>query len=425
MGLTALLSCTIAVVAHGQTSESSGGTPTQPDFNRQARTHTWSIYAEGGTSWASGVWYQNLDAKRSYSLSPAVGGGIDYHIVPWVRVGAEYLYSRYRREQRFSTIDPKQMPVKTYGNYVVNYHKVRLGADFNIMELWSSRKAQWLNIYAGTGVGYLFAKGNEYGIYFNNTISQGGTTSPLTPDATISNESSLTLTGNVRTTNTHTDFRNFYIPASLHIEANLSPRIAVGIKGEMDWLIARKEMAPKNLIFALATMRYSFAPSRAKALAARYDGEIATLNDQLNALRQQAENDRQRADRAESKQQELSKRLRECEQSKPVVQQPAAAVAPHFVQFAHDSSYFDRTEAERLRTFAQSVQGRRLNLIAEASTPGDTDYNQQLSERRLQRVIDFLVKEGFSRDNLRPTVAVGEQNDKPSAEGRRVTITVE
>ncbi|WP_052115879.1 outer membrane protein [Porphyromonas crevioricanis] len=315
MGLTALLSCTIAVVAHGQTSESSGGTPTQPDFNRQARTHTWSIYAEGGTSWASGVWYQNLDAKRSYSLSPAVGGGIDYHIVPWVRVGAEYLYSRYRREQRFSTIDPKQMPVKTYGNYVVNYHKVRLGADFNIMELWSSRKAQWLNIYAGTGVGYLFAKGNEYGIYFNNTISQGGTTSPLTPDATISNESSLTLTGNVRTTNTHTDFRNFYIPASLHIEANLSPRIAVGIKGEMDWLIARKEMAPKNLIFALATMRYSFAPSHAKALAARYDGEIATLNDQLNALRQQAENDRQRADRAESKQQELSKRLSECEQN--------------------------------------------------------------------------------------------------------------
>ena len=50
------------------------------------------------------LWYQNLDAKRSYKQSPAVGGGVDFTIRPWVRVGAEYLWSRYRREQRFSVL---------------------------------------------------------------------------------------------------------------------------------------------------------------------------------------------------------------------------------------------------------------------------------------------------------------------------------
>lgn len=426
MGLMALLFCTIATTVYGQSAESSGGMQTLPDFNRQARTRTWSIYAQGGLSWASGVWYQNIDARRSYKQSPAVGGGIDYHIAPWVRVGAEYLWSRYRREQRFSTIEASQMPVKTYGNYMMNYHKVRLGADFNLMELWPHRTAQWFNVYAGTGVGYLFAKGNEYGIWFNNTLSQGGTTTPLAPGTPINNNGSAILTGNVRTTNEHSNFRNFYIPASLHIEANLSPSIAVGVKGEVDWLVSRKDMAPKNVIFALATLRYSFVPSRVKALTVRYEGEIGWLNDRLNALHQQAEADRLRADRAESQQQELNKRLQECEQSWSVVQQPEFGVlSPYFVQFAHNSSYINRTEAERLRIFAQSAKGRSLNLVAEASTPGETDYNQQLSERRLQRVVDFLISEGFDRSSLHPTIAIGEQNGKPTAEGRRVTITVE
>lgn len=72
------------------------------NLNSELRRNTWSIYAEGGLSWATDVWYQNLNAKRSYNQSPAVGGGIDFTIRPWVRVGVEYLWSRYRREQRFS-----------------------------------------------------------------------------------------------------------------------------------------------------------------------------------------------------------------------------------------------------------------------------------------------------------------------------------
>lgn len=132
--------------------------------------------SQGGLSWATDVWYQNIDAKRSYNLSTAVGGGIDFTIRPWVPVGAEYLWSRYRREQRFSTLNTEVLPIKSYGSYLMNLHNAKIGVGFNIMEIWSGRKAQWFNIWAGTGVGYTIAKGNEYGIYFSNTRTQGGST---------------------------------------------------------------------------------------------------------------------------------------------------------------------------------------------------------------------------------------------------------
>jgi len=428
VGLTALLTAFVAVGAQAQTND-EGSTQPPRDHNSELRTRTWSIYAEGGLSWATDVWYQNLDAKRSYKQSPAVGGGVDFTIRPWVRVGAEYLWSRYRREQRFSTLDTKTMPVKTYGNYLMNFHNAKLGVGFNLMELWPRRRAQWLNIWAGTGVGYTFAKGNEYGMYFSNTKTQDGQTTPLTDGASISNDGAITITGNVQTKNRHEKFNTLYIPASLHIEADVSRRFTIGLKGEMDWLLNRKDIAPKNLVFALATVRYNFVPSRARAQRACYEGEIATLGDRVNALQRVASEAKAQADKAESARRQaeqqnadLQRRLQDCENSKPTA---AADQASHFVQFDHNSSYMSRAEANRLKAFARSVRGKKLSLMAEASTPGSNGYNQQLSERRLRRVVEVLVKEGFALEDLHPTTAIGEQKGKPSAEGRRVTITVE
>jgi hypothetical protein len=53
------------------------------------------------------------------------------------------------------------------------------------MEFWPRRQAQWLNIWVGTGAGYMMAKGNEYGIYFNTTITENGTSKPATGDINI------------------------------------------------------------------------------------------------------------------------------------------------------------------------------------------------------------------------------------------------
>lgn len=61
-----------------------GGTPSRTagdivltpprDLNSELRHRTWSFYTQGGLSWATGVWYRNLDAKRSYRQSAAAGG---------------------------------------------------------------------------------------------------------------------------------------------------------------------------------------------------------------------------------------------------------------------------------------------------------------------------------------------------------------
>lgn len=425
MGLTVLFSALIVGGAQAR-ADDDDGTGAARNWNKQLRTRTWSIYAQGGLSWATDVWYENVDAKRSYKLSPAVGGGVAFTIRPWVRVGADYLWSRYRREQRFSSLDTHTMLIKAYGNYLMNYHNAKLGVALNFMELWPGRRAQWLNIWAGTGFGFSFAKGNEHGIYFSNTKTQGGETTSFGDSETVSNDGSLTITGHVQSTNRHEHFNKPYIPATLHIEADVSRQFTIGLKGESDWLLNRKDLAPKNLLFALATVRYNFVPGRSRALERRYAGDLNALNERVNTLQRENEALKRSAgtDRnaLEHRNADLERRLADCEQNKPMA---VAEQSSHYVQFAHNSATMSREETARLREFARSVRGRKLAIVAEASTPGTDNYNQRLSERRLDHVVEALVREGLDRSDLNPQTAIGSQNGHPAAEGRRVTITVE
>lgn len=426
IGLSVLLTSLLTVGAQAQTASEGIADPPR-DTNKELRTRTWSVYAQGGLSWATGVWYQNQDAKKSYKQSPAVGGGFDFTIRPWVRIGADYIWSRYRREQRFDKLDTQASPAKSYGNYVMNTHNVKVGAQFNFMEFWPNRKPQWLNIWMGTGLGGTFARGNEYGIWIGNTISENGNTTAFFGDMNISNGATVTITGKVATVNRREKFNKLFIPATLHIEADVSRQFTLGLKGEVDWLLNRKEVAPKNLIYALATVRYNFVRSRASKEREFYNEEIAALNDRTNAMRQEAETAMARADReaalrqqAEQQNSDLQRQLNDCRNNKRAV----AEAPEHYVQFAHNSSYMSREETDRLRSFARSMKGEKLAILAEASTPGTPEYNQTISERRLERVVKVLLKEGFAPEDLHPQTAIGAQNGKKNFEGRRVTIKV-
>jgi OmpA family. len=398
------------------------------NYNKEVRTNTWSIYAQGGVSWATGVWYPNIDAKQSYKLSPAVGGGIDYNIRPWVRIGVEYIYSRYRREQRISMFDTKVVPIKAYGNYMMNYHNAKLNAGFNFMEIWSNRKAQWFNIYLGTGVGYMMARGNEYGMYFSTTQTQNGTTTPVGGSISIDNSSSITFTDNVKTTNQHSSFDKFYIPTVLSIEADLCRQLTVGVKGEADFLLNRGDIAPKNLIFALATVRFNIGAGKRAPVVKDYSSEVESLTNRVNALLKEAEQENARAHKAEKENKKLNEenanlknRLNDCEESKAKMADKETYVVP----FDNGSAVVSKAEREKLSLFAQSVRGKQLSIMAEASTPGTKDGNQRLSERRLESVIKILLEEGLKKENLKPRLAIGAQNGISTPDGRKVTITVE
>ena len=425
VGLGVLLTMLATVGAQAQTDD--GVAEPLRNTNKELRNCTWSIYAQGGLSWANGVWYESRDAKRSYKLAPAVGGGIDFTIRPWVRVGTDYIWSRYRREQRFSELDNQVSPAKTYGNYLMNTHNVKIGAQFNFMEFWPNRKAQWLNIWVGTGVGGTFARGNEYGMWMSNTLTQNGTDMPIRTDAVVSNGSDLTITGRLVATNRDEEFNKLYIPATLHVEADVSRRFTLGLKGEIDWLINRKQVAPKRYTYAMATVRYNFVPSRARKLRDHYTDELLALNGRISNLLEEAkavkvlaDHDAKLRKKAEQENDNLKRRLDDCQKSKSAV----AEATGHYVQFAHNSSSMSREETERLRSFARSMKGQKLSILAEASTPGTPEYNQALSERRLKRVVKVLLKEGFAPSDLHPQTAIGARNGKATFEGRRVTIQV-
>ena len=426
MGLCVVFSAIVAIGAHAQTqNDGESGILPPRDRNSELRTSTWSIYAQGGLSWATSVWYQELDAKRVYTLSPAVGCGVDFTIRPWVRVGVEYLWSNHCLEQRFFALDAMTMPLKTYGNYKMNYHNAKLGAGFNMMELWPQRRAQWLNIWAGTGFGYSFGSGNEYGMFFSNTQTQNGVTTPLTDGSIVLDDSEITITGNVRTTNRHEVFNTPFVPASLHVEADLNRRFTVGLKGEVDWLLNRQNIAPKCLIYAMATLRYNFVQSSTRVQRNYYEGVKKALREELEAAKAKAESEKQKRLQMEEQNGILLQQLSDCEKNREseasVEQQPLS----HFVQFEHNSSFLSPSERDRLKEFALNVTGLKLSILAEASTPGTEEYNQMLSEKRLERVVKALIEEGFTEENLHPQIAIGEKNGKPAAEGRRVTITVE
>lgn len=424
--LVALFAILFSVTAHAQTGED--GLPDKRDYNKDVRTTTWSIFAQGGLSRAGGVWYGNIDAKDSYIYSPALGGGVDFTIRPWVRIGAEYKWSRYRREQRFSSVAPV-MPVKTYGNYMMNHHNVALSADFNVMEFWPRRQAQWFNIWVGTGLGYMMADGNEYGIWFNNTITQNGVTTPITGNVNINNSSSVTVSGNLTTKNDHSAFDRFFIPTSVEAEFDVSRKFTIGLKAEMDWVLSRKEIAPKAIAYGLVTLRYNFVAGKAKKMKPYFNSQISSLNARINDIQRMADTYKARAEKAEADNKRMSdenanlqRRLKECEDSKAnlVVQKPS-----HIVLFENNSSVITPNELQSLKSFASKYLGKRLSLVAEASTPGTERHNQNLSEARLKSVIKVLEELGFSINDLRPRVAIGSQNGISGAEGRRVTVTVE
>ena len=149
----------------------------QPDY-KAYRTNTWSIYAQGGASWADGVDMQNVNAAAGTLTNPLVGGGLNYNIRPWLRLGLNYEFSQYGREQRFAEYQPISTDFlknqgmtlvesgggKAYSKMWTQFHAADFSVEFNIAELWQNRKAQWFNAYLGTGFGYMMANGNSYDI---------------------------------------------------------------------------------------------------------------------------------------------------------------------------------------------------------------------------------------------------------------------
>ncbi len=217
----------------------------------------WSLHADGGVSVAAGVAYENINARRGFNISPAVGGGVDYRLNPLIRFGGAYQYASYRREQLFTTLGA-EAPVKAYGSYQVMHHDIKLGAEADLLQLLPGFSVPWLGVYLGTGVGCTIGYGVDYGVFFSTLLTQNGTTTPVSGPVEIDAGGTVTFSSQVQTTNDRINFVKPFIPLSLQVEADLGRDFSVGVKGEADFILNPADVAPKQFFSAGVLLRYHF-----------------------------------------------------------------------------------------------------------------------------------------------------------------------
>ena len=65
-----------------------------------------------------------------------------------------------------------------------------------------------------------------------------------------------------------------------------------------------------------------------------------------------------------------------------------------------------------------------MEIVAEASAVGGHNHNQRLSEERMASVVHLLQQYGVTYSQITGSKAIGDTAGISSAEGRRVTISV-
>lgn len=209
------------------------------------RNSTWSLYAEGGATMVHGLGLSSVDAAPGMNIFPEIGAGVSFNIRPWIRLGVNYDFSKYAREQRFSEFQPLESPVGegtlsehygglAYSRMWTHYHAADLTLEFNIMELWRNRQDRRFNLYAGTGFGWIFAKGNTY------DISMGHERWSETYKETINTW--------LDAVNTRHMYNAGYVPVLLSAEFDICPVVTLGLQGNYKRLLdSGRDNSPEGI----------------------------------------------------------------------------------------------------------------------------------------------------------------------------------
>lgn len=413
-------------------------------------TDVWSLYVQGGMSWVGGVEMKNVSATGGTNISPLVGLGVNYHIRPWVRVGLNYDFTKYAREQRFGEFQvlPAPMPSNplvgnleeqsggvAYRNLWSHFHDVDLTAEFNIMEIWKNRKCRQFQLYVGVGVGGMFAKGNGYELsmgynhWSDADMTAGG----------IGNNHEMTAWQKAHNSRHH--YNAFYIPVSLAAEYEFTPQVAVGLKAGYKILCSCADYAPGSVGTLALTVRYSFVGRKGYKTPRR---QLAELTDRYAALSHDCdrllENCREQhataartvdtqADEIQALK-DANARLKDVDDENGRLKAALAATARRGsdidVQFRFNSAVLTQKQQGRLMRYLETISPDAVfTVIGEANDEGDSDWNYRLSERRMQYVVRLLNSLGVDSSRIKSTKAIGNSAQIKDPIARRVMILAE
>ncbi len=407
-------------------------------YNDTVRTHTWSVYAQGGASFYHGMRGASVNDSRR-PVSPDAALGLDYNIKPWVRVGlnleytmlkatGKYVASRTEKKDGFVITDPTTK--KTYNTtletkidllqnrYNMHYAMADVNVDFNFMELWHNRKAQWFNLWIGTGVGYL------HGWSRHSATTSYSELAEAKGDAYYNVYSHNYLKTNVEKRQVNA----LYVPVSLSLEFDITPRWTLGLAGQYKYLPLDRELTPKGIASGGILLRYNFVGKRmptnkARLLQALADQEAMKDNYEKQLADSRGENDnlRSQLDKSQQDNADLKALVEDCQNAKE-------KVAGHEVYFNVGKTKITEQEKLRLNDFISQIKAMgeyKLTIIGEASSDGTSPKNQKLSEGRLNNVVTFLKKRGVTDYDIKLEKAVGDSNGCPDPKCRRVQIMVE
>ena len=429
------------------------------------RTCTWSLYGEAGATMSHGIGISNVNAAPWTSISPEIGAGVSFNIRPWIRLGLNYDFSKYARELRFNKLQPLDTPagdgiIDTDGTHTgdlsgeiipdidgtpagdrlllekngglaytkmwTRYHATDLTLEFNVMEIWKNRTDKRFNLYAGAGFGWLFAKGNTYNIAMGN--ERWKEKYKETTDIWLKAE------------NTRHNYNTGYVPMLVSAEFDVSPIVTLGLQGNYKRLF-KCDNAPKGIGTVSMVVRLNLLGGKSgyKSKASRLresENALAAMRDMNEVLKDECEDSMSdlKDELAESQHEieklksELEGLKKENEELKTQVnEKPKHDTLDTGCAMFDFDSYKLRPQAKaELNDFAnrlKSMEGYDLVVIGEASAIGDSGYNQRLSERRIDSVINYLGKKGIDCSSAYRQALGDSRNDK-SESAQRATILV-
>lgn len=397
------------------------------------RTATWSLYAEGGATMAHGLGMSSVDAAPGMNIFPEIGAGVSFNIRPWIRLGVNYDFSKYAREQRFSEFQPLEIPAgegtlsEQYGGLVyskmwTHYHAADLTLEFNIMELWRNRQDRRLNLYAGAGFGWLFASGNTYDISMGHERWSGSYKE--------------TINTWLDAVNSRHKYDVGYVPMLLSAEFDVSPVVTVGVQGNYKRLFSC-DNAPKGIGTASVVLRLNILGSKSgyKSTGRKLrESELALAAMTVSGAAAKADCEASGKAKDEALASAMSENASLKERVDALEKENAGLKARRTsetlekltVQFSNDSFRLSAAAKADLDAFAERMKAlneTELVVVGEASATGASGHNQRLSELRIETVLDYLWKQGVdcSRAFRQP---LGDSGKDASDAARRATILV-
>lgn len=400
-------------------------------YNDTVRTKTWSVYAQGGVSSYHGVRSALFDNSKR-TIAPDLDLGVKYNIKPWVRLGLNVGYTMVKSTNKYVLSSTTTQDGFMVGDYATtletkidrlqnrnNMHLLGadVNADFNILDIWHYRKAQWINLYAGVGVGYMHGwnRNSQTYSYSESAVAKGD------GYYNVHNHTYMKSAAD------KSQFNTMYVPLSLSLEFDVSRQLTVGAIAQYKYLPIKKDLTPKGIYSAGIVVRYNFVKSKSKL----QQNKINELYSLIEAGRKDCDDEKAAIQRrAAEKETALARQIADQKQQ---IDEQNNAIAKLERENLGAAIYFENNDVElsqegqqHLSRLAGKLQGdQKVVLIGSANKTGLTKNNQELSDNRCEAVKHYLLDQGVKEEQFASPLSLGDRGMTIEPDCRRVVVIVQ